>query len=158
MPSDPLYERIALDLSRQLARIGVELDLRPVTPDEMMKVQRAGDYDAVLTDAISGPTLLRLYVMWHSQGLFHTAGRGNATIDAALDRARDATNDAEFRAAVTGVQQAFVDDPPALFVAWTERARAVSRRFTAPPESGRDILATLRLWTPSNAQRVASRN
>jgi hypothetical protein len=158
MPSDPVYERIALDLSRQLARIGAELDLRPMTPEEMMRAQRTGDYDAVLTDVISGPTLLRLYVMWHSQGLFHTAGRGNAAIDAALDRARDATNDDEFRAAVTAVQQAFVDDPPVLLVAWPERARAVSRRFTVPPESGRDILATLRLWTPSNDQRLASRN
>jgi hypothetical protein len=90
--------------------------------------------------------------------VFHTADRGNATVDAALSRAREATNEAEFRAAVTAVQQAFVDDPPALLVAWGERARAVSRRFTVPPESGRDILATLRLWTPSNDQQVASRN
>jgi peptide/nickel transport system substrate-binding protein len=160
MPSDPLYERIALELSRQLARTGVELDLVSLSADEMMKAQRAGDYDAVLTEIVSGPTLLRLYSIWHSQGTMHMIGRGTATVEAALNRASEAATDEEFRAAVGGVQQAFVDDPPALFVAWTERARAVSRRFVVPPESGRDILATLRLWAQAqgNERRIASRN
>jgi|SRR5579871_2047985 len=159
MPADPLYERVALELKRQLAAIGVDIDWHTLPPDEMVTAQRRGAYDAVLTELISGPTPLRHYILWHSKGSIHIEGRGNATVDAALNRLPDATNDDEYRTAVRGVQQAFVDDPPAAFLNWTQRARAVSRRFTVPqPEPGRDILATLPQWTASNDQRLASRN
>jgi ABC-type transport system substrate-binding protein len=74
-------------------------------------------------------------------------GLGNATVDAALERVRHAATDQEYEQAVAGVQQAFMDDPPGIFLAWSVVARAVSKRFTVPaPEPGRDIVATLRLW------------
>jgi hypothetical protein len=80
-------------------------------------------------------------------------------IDASLDRIRHARTDDEYRAGVTGFQQAIVDEPPAIFLVWGERARAVSRRFEVPtPEAGRDVLATLRLWRPVNSPQLASRN
>jgi hypothetical protein len=51
------------------------------------------------------------------------------------------------------------EDPPAIFLAWSQRARAVSSRFVVPPiEAGRDILSTLRLWKPVADQRASSRN
>ena len=52
--------------------------------------------------------------------------------------------------AVAGFQRAVVDNPPGIFLAWSERARAVNRRFDVPAEPGRDILTTLRLWRPAN--------
>ena len=52
-------------------------------------------------------------------------------------------------------QRAIVDDPPAIFLAWSERARAVSTRFEVPVEPGRDILSTLRLWRPVGAPALA---
>ena len=160
MPADPLYERIALELKRELAAIGVDIDWTALQPDEMTSTERLGLYDAILTETISGPTSLRLYNLWNSKGSLHVEGRGDATIDAALDRLPNATNEDEYRTAIGAVQQAFVDDPPAAFLNWTQRARAVSRRFNVPqPEAGRsDILSSLRLWTPNNDQRVASRN
>jgi hypothetical protein len=53
-----------------------------------------------------------------------------------------------------------MEDPPALFLAWSVRARAVSRRFIVPAaEPGRDVLSTLRLWKPSSTgHQQASRN
>jgi hypothetical protein len=50
---------------------------------------------------------------------------------------------------VAALQRAIVDDPPAIFLAWSQRARAVSTRFHVPVEPGRDILSTLRLWRPN---------
>jgi ABC-type transport system substrate-binding protein len=134
--------------------------LQSLPPDELVKAEREGQYDAALTEPVSGPTLLRLYMMWHSNGVLNRGGlRGNATVDAALDRVRNATSDDEYRDGVRAVQQAFVDDPPALFLAWTERARAVSTRFTViQPAPGRDILGTIGSWTPRNDERTASRN
>jgi hypothetical protein len=78
-------------------------------------------------------------------------------IDAALDRIRHAASDDEYRAGVTAFQQAMVDDPLALFLAWGERARAVSRRFdVGAPNKDRDILSTLRLWRPLTTQQIAA--
>jgi hypothetical protein len=86
-------------------------------------------------------------------------GFGNTTIDAALDRVRHAGSDDALRQAIVGLQQAFMDDPPAIFLAWSVRARAVSTRFVVPSvESGRDVLSTLRLWKPATADLRASRN
>ncbi|HZP48388.1 MAG TPA: ABC transporter substrate-binding protein [Vicinamibacterales bacterium] len=159
MASDPLYERIGLELKRQLAAFGVDMELKSMPPDALYQAQRIHEYDAALTELISGPTFLRLYGMWHSQGAFNYSGRGNATIDSALDGMRNATSDQQYKQAAPLVAAAFDDDPGAIFLAWSERARAVSRRFAVPPpEPGSDVLRTLRLWTPRNDQRFASRN
>ena len=48
-----------------------------------------------------------------------------------------------------------MDDPPAIFLAWSERARAVSNRFVVPPpEAGRDVLSTLRAVEAGRRQRA----
>jgi hypothetical protein len=52
-----------------------------------------------------------------------------------------------------------MDDPPAVFLTWSVRARAVSTRFLVPPiETGRDILGTIRLWKPGPAELRAGSN
>jgi hypothetical protein len=110
-------------------------------------------------EAISGPTLFRPYVFWHSTGFLNWGHFGTATTDAALDRVRNAQSEPLYRDAVAGLQQTFMDDPPAIFLAWSQRARAVSRRFIVPAaEPGRDILSTLRLWKPVGDTKQASRN
>jgi hypothetical protein len=80
-------------------------------------------------------------------------------VDAALDAIRHAPNDDAYKAGVAAFQKAIVDDPPAIFLAWGERARAVSTRFELPPvEPGVDILPTLRLWRPATDKRLVSPN
>ncbi len=101
----------------------------------------------MLFDAISGPSLFRPYLWWHS-GATNPAGFSSPLVDAALDRIRHAASDDEYRAGVEAFQQAMMDDPPAIFLAWGQRARVVSNRFKVPSEPGRDVLATLRLWQP----------
>jgi len=110
-------------------------------------------------DALSGPSLFRSYRRWHSKGGGTTQTIDSPAIDTALDRVRHAASDEEYREGVRAFQQAIVDSPPAIFLAWGERARAVSRRFEVPrPEDGRDALATLRLWKPAAQMKMASRN
>ena len=58
------------------------------------------------------------------QGRSTGASSAPSTSDAALDRVRHARSDDEYRAAVAGLQQNFMDDPPAIFLAWSVRARA----------------------------------
>jgi peptide/nickel transport system substrate-binding protein len=156
---DQIDERMALELKRQFAAVGADMQLRAATQDAIYEAQRKGTFDAILTEAISGPTLLRPYQVWHSKSTSHPGHWGNGTIDLALDRVRYAEDESAYRQAVAALQQAFIEDPPAVFLAWSERARAISQRFVVPPlEAGRDPLATLRLWTPRNDERVARSN
>jgi hypothetical protein len=98
-------------------------------------------------------------LIWHTEAPLNFGHWGNATVDIALDRVRHAASDEDVRAAIGGLQQAFMDDPPAVFLAWSQRARAVSHRFVVPsPEQGRDILSNLRLWKPTTGLQQASRN
>jgi ABC-type transport system substrate-binding protein len=106
-----------------------------------------------MADALMGPNLLRPYVFWHSSSPNNWAKYSSAAVDDALDKVRHAANDDEYRAGVSAFQRAIVDDPPAIFLAWSERARAVSTRFEVPVEPGRDILSTLRLWRPAGGAK-----
>jgi peptide/nickel transport system substrate-binding protein len=159
VPTDQIYERLALHVKRQLSAVGVEMIVQSVSSDQLFEAERERKYDAVLVEAISAPSVLRLYQVWHSTSELNLGGFGNATVDKALEGVRYAENERDFRQGVGALQQAFVDDPPAIFLGWSERLRAVSKRFIVPtPAPGRDVLATVRLWTPRTDERVASRN
>ena len=157
VPADSVYERVALVVKRQLAAVSVDMRVQELPQEQLMAAWGRGQFDAVLGDVISGPTLFRSYRHWHSKLQAAPRPITSPRIDAALDRIRHAASDDDYRAGVTAFQQAMVDDPVALFLAWGERARAVSRRFeVVAPNKDRDILNTLRLWRPVAAQQFAT--
>ena len=146
----PGLERLALVVKRQLEGVGVEMSVEEASFDALSHVVAKRDFDTVLLDYVSGPSLFRPYEVWHSGGLINPGGLGSPEVDAAFDLVRYATTDEEYRTAVQTLQKTVVEDPPALFLAWGERARAVSRRFDVAAEPGRDILTTFRLWRPTS--------
>jgi peptide/nickel transport system substrate-binding protein len=152
-----VYERLALSVQKQLAAVGVVMDIEAVPLDQFHAAVQGGNFDAVLTDAQIGPNLFRSYQWWHSGGPFNAGKFSSARVDDALDSIRYASSDQEYASAVLQFQQAMIDDPPAVFIAWGQRARAVSRRFDVPAEPGRDVLGTLRLFKLATNTR-ASRN
>jgi len=159
VPADSVYERVALAVKQQLAAASVDMRIVEVTQEQLVQATRNKRFEAVLVDPVSGPSVFRSYRQFYSKAPFNPKPRGSVQTDAALDQIRHASSDDEYRAGVTAFQQAIIDDPPALFIAWGERARAVSRRFDVPlPETGRDVLATLRLWRPATVPQHASRN
>jgi peptide/nickel transport system substrate-binding protein len=155
---DALTERVALEVKRQLEGAGVDMSVEELTQEQLLERLDKQDYEATLIEFISGPTLFRPYLVWHSGATFNWGHFGGPNIDKALDAVRFSGSDTDYRAAVASLNQIFADDPPAVFLAWQERARAVSRRFSVPSEPGRDILGTLRLWKPAADTRQASRN
>src|SRR5262249_21283277 len=120
-----LDERVALELKRQFAALGVEMNVEEAFRDELVRRSGEGRYEAAVLTFIEGPTIIRDYIMWRS-GLDSNWGHwGNAAVDAALDRTRAAANDDEYRRAIVDLQQTFVDDPPAVFLSSSGSARAV---------------------------------
>ena len=152
---DASLERLAITTQKQLAAIGVELKLELMPLDKIVERVQTGDFEAILADANGGPTMFRAYRFWHSGAPLNWGKYSNPKVDNALDSIRHAADDDAYRAGVAAFQRAIVDDPPAIFLAWSERARAVSTRFDVPVEPGRDILSTLRLWRPVGEPRAA---
>jgi peptide/nickel transport system substrate-binding protein len=157
--ADSLFERIALAVKQQLAAASVDMQVQEVTPDQLLEAGRSKNFEALLIDVVSGPSMFRSFRHYYSKVPFDLKPVGTPSIDAALDRIRYAPTDDEYRKGVSEFQQAIVDDPPEIFLIWGERARAVSRRFDIPtPEDGRDIINTARLWRPATVQQLARRN
>jgi len=148
----PENERLGLVLQRQLEAVGVEMILDERAPLEAQSAVRAGDFDAFLATAISGPSILRPYDWWHSRGSRNLGKYSNTGVDAALDSIRHATSDDAYRKGLEAFQRYIVEDPPAIFLAWEERARAVSKRFEVAAEPGVDMMGTLRLWRVSTGE------
>jgi peptide/nickel transport system substrate-binding protein len=146
---------MALFVQQQLRAAGIDVRLELTTVDEGLARVSKGDFDAWLADVGIGPGFLRQNLFWHSGSPFNWGRYSNPRVDEALDAIRHAADEAQYRIAVAAFQSAMVDDPPAIFLAWSERARAVSARFDVYQEPGRDILNTLRLWRPAALERVA---
>jgi peptide/nickel transport system substrate-binding protein len=155
---EPSHERLGLVLQRQLQEIGVEMTLQELPVDEVGDRVAKQDFDAILVDVGAAPTLHRAFLFWYSGSPYNYAKSSSNRIDAALDGIRRSADDTEYRQMVGAFQQAMIDDPPAIFLAWSERARAVSTRFSVEAEPGQDILRTLRLWRPAADKPVESSN
>jgi peptide/nickel transport system substrate-binding protein len=155
---DASLERLALEVQRQLRAVGIDLDLELTTLDKYYQRTQAGDFDVAIADARIGPNLVQPYQFWYSGSPNNYGHFSSPAVDTALDSIRHAPDDTAYKAGVAAFQRAIIDDPPAIFLAWSERARAVSTRFEVPVETGRDVLSTLRLWRPVGDQSLASRN
>jgi peptide/nickel transport system substrate-binding protein len=139
-------ERFALALQQQLQRVGVDLRCELMSLDDVSERLSKGNFDVFLADFQMGPSLFQTYRNWGTGASRNMGGYSSTKVDAAFDQINASANDDEYRAGVAALQRAIYEDPPAIFIAWSERARAVSTRFDVPIEPGRDILGTLRQW------------
>ena len=153
-----LLERIGLEVQKQLYDVGVDMQFDVVPIQEYDLRIRQGGFDAVLLDSISGPTLGRPFIFWRSAREFkglNMFGYENSDAERLFQILRTSTNEAAVRSAVSRLQRVLLDDPPALFLVWNERARAVNRRFRVDA-SGRDPLFTIWQWTENTDRRPVS--
>jgi peptide/nickel transport system substrate-binding protein len=156
--NEPSYERLAIAIQRQLRAIGVDLDLEHVDDEQLGARLKTGDFDAFLADFLQGPNMARPYLHWHTGAPFNYGRFSSAQVDTALDTIRHAADDSAYQAGVAAFERAMINDPPAIFLAWRDRARAVSSRFHVVADPGADVLFTLREWRPAGDAKVASRN
>jgi len=148
-----VLERLGLELQRQLYEVGIDMQFEAVSLDEYLARLSAGKFEAVLVDMISGPSLVRPYIFWRSKKAYkglNVFGYENAEAERQFQTVRTATSEAAIRSATSRLERLFLDDPPAVFLAWSERARVVRREFRVVQEPGRDPISTLWRWTPSS--------
>jgi peptide/nickel transport system substrate-binding protein len=160
LPSNfSLLERIGLEVQKQLYDVGVDMQFEVLVAEEYDRRIREGLFEAVLVDMISGPSFGRPFLFWRSarefQGL-NVFGYENAETERQFQILRASLNEAAIRSATRRLQRALLDDPPALFLAWNERARAVRRRFDVG-NADRDPLFTIWQWAETtNSQPVST--
>jgi peptide/nickel transport system substrate-binding protein len=145
-----ILERLALLVQRQLSDVDVRVRLESLPPDAFNRRIVSGDFDAVLLPLLGGPQAAVYHRFWHSPAdslRWNFWGYRNAVVDAALDAALEAPDERHFSGAIQRFEAAVHDDPPAIFLAWSQTVQAVSRRFAVPAENdGRDAIHVLGRW------------
>lgn len=141
-----LWERIALLVQRNLAEVGVDMQLETLSVDEFNQRIATRNFDAVLTEFINGYNPSRPFTFWSSESKRNLWGYKNPNMDEALEGIRRAANEIEYREAFRRFQIEGIDNPPAIFLALGETSRAVSKRFRVVSAPDSDILRTIADW------------
>jgi peptide/nickel transport system substrate-binding protein len=143
---DARFERMAIVLQKQLYEVGVDMRFEAVPLRTLLSRFSSGDFDALLTESISGRSLTWLYRQWRSKPrrLIGELNSGYTAADEALDGLRETFTDAETKSVVGELQRIFHEDPPAIFIAWPQTSRAISARVYVPYENSMDVVG--RLW------------
>jgi peptide/nickel transport system substrate-binding protein len=151
-----LWERIALIVQRDLAQIGVDMQIESVPFEEFNRRIASGNFDAVTLEFIVGNSPSRPYTFWYSQSKQNVWGYANPSMDQSLDRIRRASTESEYREAFRQFQAESLHDPPAIFLALSQTARAINRRFQVIAPPGSDILPTIADWRPNDAEEMTN--
>jgi peptide/nickel transport system substrate-binding protein len=142
----PLWERLALLVQRDLARIGVDMQLEALPINQFNERLASRRFDSVLLELVVGNSPTRPYFFWHSGSSPNVWDYSNPVVDEALDGIRRARTDIDYRNAFHAFQVSTLETPPAIFLALGETTRAVSRRFRVVAPPGSDILPTIADW------------
>jgi peptide/nickel transport system substrate-binding protein len=150
-----VYEQVAREVQRELTEVGVDLRFDVQTFSTYGNRVKTGDFECVFGDVISGPSLSRASLFWRSPrhpDAAPTFGYENPVTERLFEQIRLATDELAIRRATRQLQQAFLANPPAIFIAWNERTRAVRGDFQVHLEPGTDPLPTLWAWGSDNPE------
>ena len=79
---------MTLIVQRDLARIGVDMQIESVPFEEFNRRIAAGDFDAVTLEFIFGNSPTRPYTFWYSTSKQNIWGYRNTAVDLSLDKIR----------------------------------------------------------------------
>jgi peptide/nickel transport system substrate-binding protein len=159
LPKDfTIWERIALEVQKDLFNVGIDMQFKVVPLREFTDLVFSGRFEGAFVNMISGPTPSRSYMWWRSartfKGMYNVFGYDNPQAEDQFEILMRSPNEAAVRAATSKLQRAVYEDPPALYVAWDTRTRAIHRRFVLPKDE-RDPVWALWKWTIASAHKVA---
>lgn len=141
---DSRFERLAVLVQKQLADVGVDMQLVPIKDvADLVTRFSTGNFDAFIFE-MAGGSLSWVYQFWHSGNA--SLNDGYQSADTALDQLKGSRSDDEIRTAIADLTRVMHDDPPAAFLAWQTTMRAVSTKFDVEPELDRDIFSNAWQW------------
>ena len=118
----PIVGRIALLLKRHASEVGIEFDVKQLSPAEFQKrILVEKDFDLVLLPYAIKDPLSSNYFMFHSaegNGIVNLSGYKNLEVDKHLEVARYEYDETKAKAAFQSAIAAMVEDPPGIFLFW----------------------------------------
>lgn len=135
-PSDQLSRKLNQLVVEQLAAIGLQVTLAPVSASESYArvVQRAINFTPMSWTQRADPDGL-LYILFHSKGFANTTGYRNPDVDTMLDTARTNPDQAERAKLYAAIKDQIQRDLPYIFMFF-------SAEFTAASSKLHDIVTT----------------
>jgi hypothetical protein len=113
-----------------------------------------------MVDIASGPGLSRSSIFWRSPkrpDVMRSFSCHDQRAEALFESLQTATSDIEVRNLTRELQEALSENPPAIFLAWNERARTVRGDFPIQVEPGVDPLPLLWQWGARTPEGMAPR-
>ena len=150
-------EHIGLEVQKQLYDVDVDMQFDVVRLQDYDSRLREGSFEAALMDMISGPTFgatLRILGLPDNIKGLHFFGYENPEAARLFEVLRTSTNEAPIRSSAARLQRVLLDDPPALFLAWSSAPERFGRFRLA--EAGSDPLYTIWRWTENTDRQSVS--
>jgi peptide/nickel transport system substrate-binding protein len=122
----PVWGQIGEALKNDFAKVGVTLDLKPLTVSAMfgqvLTPKAASDLMGIDLMGDTAAPESWAYVMWDSKGPLNFASLSDPELDKAIDVASSKGDDAKRQDAYATIDKLVRKDVPALFLAWPQEA------------------------------------
>lgn len=154
-----LHQDIATVMQQQLNDLGIEVELRTVEFQTLLRQHKARDYDAVISNWTLDtfrvdPTPLFSCVEAEKQGSANRAGYCNPRADALAEQGLRSTDDAAAKRTWAEYSATLQQDQPVTFLFWSEDLAGVGPRIQGTEMDVRNKLVNAdRWWIPARMQR-----
>ena len=154
---DEIKEKSARLIQEQLLDIGVKLDVELVDLTSLIKRLFQRDFESHFPEiaSINDPDIN--YILWHSSQInegFNMFYCKNQRVDELLDKGRVTLNKEERKGYYIDFQKEILDDPPGIFLFWTEYLIGIHERFKDVKVDWRGTFANITEWyVPEEKQR-----
>ncbi|MEK7306066.1 MAG: ABC transporter substrate-binding protein [Nitrospirota bacterium] len=154
---DNLKDKSAIMIQDQLLDIGIRMRVKKVTAASLLDFLSQKRFDAIFQEILAAPDPDINYTFWHSSQIkdgVNWFSYRNEDIDRLLDQGR-ATLDEEERKKVYGrFQKEIVNDPPGIFLFWSNYLVGVHKRFKGVKITAAGPFSNIREWyVPKSEQR-----
>jgi peptide/nickel transport system substrate-binding protein len=155
---DDLKQRVLLLIQQQLFDLGIKMNVKLFdATDTDFLFQKRFDAHFPEIEAVGDPDLS--YKYWHSSqidGGFNVGSYRNAEVDRLLEEGRHTFDRTKRKAIYDRFQQVLLDDPPGIFLFWTDYLVGVNTRFKGVKISPAGPFANIREWYVDEDQHPGS--
>ncbi len=153
---DNLKERAALIIQEQLLDIGIKTRVKAFKATFLLDFLFQKKFDAIFQEILAAPDPDMNYNFWHSSQIesgFNWFSYKNQEIDRLLDQGRDTEDIKERKAIYYRFQKEILDDPPGIFLFWSNYLVGVHKRFKGVKISAAGPFSNIREWYVPKAEQ-----
>jgi peptide/nickel transport system substrate-binding protein len=154
---DEIKEKSIRLIQEQLFDIGIKLEVKLIDSPSLIKKFLQRDFESVFMEfaSINDPDIN--YQLWHSSQIydgFNLSSYKNQRIDELLEKGRTEFDKEKRKEYYTDFQKEIFDDPPGIFLFWTEYLVGIHERFKNVNVDWRGTFANITEWyVPENEQK-----